>query len=157
MARPRPKGAVSSKKAAAGGSSAIEKARAALAAQFPPRPPAAKATEADWLDLERPETVAVKGRATPPSPFVKAEPAQAGIAERRDVALPRFVRALIERGASDAEILQEAHTRVQRMPTKEGLGLLQALVAEYSRRSGQPSLAREAMGKAHVAPLLGRE
>lgn len=97
-------------------------------------PAAGKLRRVDAEALARPDGKSGRGKAVPSNPFTRAERRQVTEGALSPVKRPpKWVYAMIERGASRQDILARAYQRLQRAPTKANHLLVQGLLQEFAR------------------------
>jgi hypothetical protein len=134
----------------------LEEARAALARLFPPVPPGKPPDESQFLAESRPDTRSGKAARTPKSRFSDAEPSQVMTEAREPIQIPKFLRALVQKKASDDVLLRETYERVKRLTTRQGLRLLQAVILDLSRRPNPRIKFHDVITSKYVRPLLAK-
>ena len=97
-------------------------------------PAAAKLSSDDASGIVRADGKAGKGRPVPSNKFTRAEPGQAMEEKLSPVKRPpKWIYAMIERGASQQDVLERAYQRLKRSPTKANHLLVQGLLEEFAR------------------------
>ena len=119
---------------------------------------APKPTADDLVRLSRPERAAGRGKAVPRTSFTRAEPRQVTADRLSPVEkVPRWVYALIERGASRKQVLDRAVGRLKRSQTRANYLLVQALLQEFSRPKRGALKIRDRVTHTELSPLMKKE
>lgn len=119
---------------------------------------APKPTADDLVSLSRPEQTTGRGKAVPSTSFTKAERRQVTDDRLSPVKkAPRWVYALISRGASRKEVLDRAEERIKRSPTRANHLLAQALLQEFGRPKRGALKIRERITHPKLSPLMKKE
>lgn len=134
----------------------LEEARATLARRFPPVAPGKPPDEAEFLAHSRPDNRSGKAAREPKSRYSDAEPSQVMTEAREPIQIPKFLRALVQKQASDEVLLSETYERVKRLTTREGLRLLQAVILDLSRRPKPQINVHNLITSKYVRPLLAK-
>jgi hypothetical protein len=130
MTGPRQKKAVAQKVS----SKVMFKRAKRIAGRLKRAPDTAKLSADDASGIARADGKAGKGRVVPSNAFTRAEPSQAMADVLRPVKKPpKWIYAMIERGASQEDVLERAYQRLKRMPTRANHLLVQGLLQEFAR------------------------
>ncbi len=135
-------------------SAAVLKRAQAIANRLKRAPRAPRLQKTDVDSLLRPESGAGGGRSIPRSRFTLAEPKQTVHDEVPRMKIPKWVKAMIERGASRKDVFTRAHELLRVAPTTANHVLVQVLINEFGRPARGRLNVRKSVTQARVSPFI---